>query len=275
MLREQFDAHNIDCAIVTGTTPINERDTLINRFRNNTLRCLVNVNVLTNGFDAPNIDLIALVRATASCGLYIQMIGRGMRIAANKTNCLILDYGQNVERHGFIDAVRPPANRKGAAGENSAPVRKCPQCQTMNRAAARVCVECGFEFPLPEFNHSTIAYSGAMMSSDAQAQWADVDRVEYKLWKKQGKPDSIRITYYCGMLAINEWLCPDHGGFATEKYLMRRAALGARAINTFEAIKECHHWRRPKRIKIRRTGKYYDIVQLEIEKQVRCETAVR
>ena len=65
------------------------------------------------GFDAPNVDLIALMRPTKSPGLYVQMVGRGLRIAPGKTDCLVLDFGTNVLRHGPLDMVRPTQPGEG------------------------------------------------------------------------------------------------------------------------------------------------------------------
>lgn len=79
-------------AIILGDTPPEERDTLINAFKNQQLKYLVNVSVLTTGFDAPHVDVIAILRPTESVSLYQQIIGRGLRLYPDKQDCLILDY---------------------------------------------------------------------------------------------------------------------------------------------------------------------------------------
>ena len=94
-----------ECGLVTGSTPAEERAALQRRFRDKSLKYLVNVNVLTTGFDAPATDCVALLRPTASPVLYVQMVGRGFRIAPGKKNCLVLDFGGNVMRHGPIIRV--------------------------------------------------------------------------------------------------------------------------------------------------------------------------
>lgn len=82
-------------ALITGATPTQERDALIEAFKARQLRFLVNVSVLTTGFDAPHVDLIAILRPTESAALYQQMVGRGLRLAPGKQDCLILDYAGN------------------------------------------------------------------------------------------------------------------------------------------------------------------------------------
>jgi DNA repair protein RadD len=261
LLRAEFETHGIEADVVTGADGMSARAEKIERFRRGGSKCLINVNVLTTGFNVPHVDLVAIVRATESTGLYIQIVGRGTRIAPGKENCLVLDYGDNVMRHGFIDKIKPKI--KGRTEDGQAPVKKCPECLTVNHAAVRVCIECGHEFPPPQFNHGTKAYSGAMISTQVQAEWVDVDDVGYSRWRKEGKPDSIRVTYYCGLIKVSEWLCPDHGGYASERYQKRMPSLGASAMTTEDAMQECDHWIKPRRIKVKPNDKFHDIVQLD------------
>jgi len=261
LLRAEFETHGIEADVVTGADGMTARAEKIERFRRGGSKCLINVNVLTTGFNVPHVDLVAIVRATESTGLYIQIVGRGTRIAPGKDNCLVLDYGDNVMRHGFIDQIKPKI--KGRTEDGEAPVKKCPECLTVNHAAVRVCIECGHEFPPPQFNHGTKAYSGAMISTQVQAEWVDVDDVGYSRWRKEGKPDSVRVTYYCGLIKVSEWLCPDHGGYAAERYQKRMPSLGASAMTTEDAMQECDHWIKPRRIKVKPNDKFHDIVQLD------------
>ncbi|SUX84842.1 helicase [Citrobacter koseri] len=71
-----------DAALITGDTPGAERDVMINDFKAQCFRYLVNVAVLTTGFDAPHVDLIAILRPTESVSLYQQIVGRvcGLRL---------------------------------------------------------------------------------------------------------------------------------------------------------------------------------------------------
>lgn len=78
-------------ALVTGETAMDERDEIIEAFKAQQLKFLVNVSVLTTGFDAPHVDVIAILRPTESVSLYQQIIGRGLRLSPGKNDCLILD----------------------------------------------------------------------------------------------------------------------------------------------------------------------------------------
>ena len=274
MLAEGLRGHGVTVEVVTGSDSMKDRADKIDRFRNGQVRALVNCNVLTTGFDVPTVDLVALVRATASTGLYIQMVGRGTRIADGKTDCLLLDYGGNVERHGFIDAPLPQKKSKGD-GNEAAPAKQCPECQTMCHAAVRACPACNHEFPAPQLNHGHRSYGGAVLSSQVQAEWLDVDDVLYSRWVKEDKPDSVRVTYLCGLTRVSEWLCPDHGGYAAGRYLARRSALKAKAETTDEAMAECREWVKPSRIKVKPEGKFHQIVQLDYSPRKVDEAARR
>ena len=79
------------------------------------------MGVLTTGFNAPAVDLIAMLRPTKSAGLYVQMAGRGTRLSPGKSNCLVLDFAGNVALHGPIDAVMPSPPGKGDGEPPSLP----------------------------------------------------------------------------------------------------------------------------------------------------------
>lgn len=114
-------------ALITAETPGAERDQLITRFKRQEYRYLVNVSVLTTGFDAPHVDLIAILRPTESVSLYQQIVGRGLRLAPGKKDCLILDYAGN-PHDLFVPEV-------GASKQNSdnQPVQVfCPSCGFAN-----------------------------------------------------------------------------------------------------------------------------------------------
>ena len=84
-----------EAALVIGDTPGKDRDQLIESFKQQQIKYLVNVSVLTTGFDAPHVDLIAILRPTESVSLYQQIVGRGLRLSPGKDNCLVMDFAGN------------------------------------------------------------------------------------------------------------------------------------------------------------------------------------
>jgi DNA repair protein RadD len=114
-------------AIVIGDTEDKERDKIIEKFKARELKYLVNVSVLTTGFDAPHVDVIAILRPTESASLYQQIIGRGLRLSPDKTDCLILDYtGQN------HDLYSPEIGEDKPAPESVIVEVGCPACGLIN-----------------------------------------------------------------------------------------------------------------------------------------------
>lgn len=196
------------------------RDKAIKAFKEGRCKYLCNVNVLTEGFDATDIDAVVLLRATVSPGLYYQMVGRGLRIDPRKQDCLVLDYGGNIARHGTIDnlVIKP---KGGGNKDGEAPVKSCPECQEMIHASLLYCSNCGFQFEDREPNHEETAADQAVVGRPHES--FDVCTVGYSLHIKKDNPDapkSMRVTYYQGdhMGAIaDEWVCVEHTGFAFEK----------------------------------------------------------
>ncbi len=114
-------------ALITGETPGPERDRIIEAFKAQAYRYLVNVAVLTTGFDAPHVDLIAILRPTESVSLYQQIVGRGLRLAPGKTDCLILDYAGNPH-----DLYAPEVGTPKGKSDNVPVQVFCPACGFAN-----------------------------------------------------------------------------------------------------------------------------------------------
>ena len=217
-----------EAGLVTGDTPAAEREELIARFKRESsdlfgdaqpLRWLVNVNVLTTGFDAPNIDCVCLLRPTASPVLYVQMVGRGFRLYPGKENCLILDYGGNIKRFGPIDAIEPTQR---VNGKTKAAVRTCPECEFVISSRDTVCPECGHEFKRNERGEPVLddeAAEAGILTGDVVRTTYDVVSVDYEAHEKRdaqpGDPKTLQVNYHCSTVTgkekvFREWLCPEH-----------------------------------------------------------------
>lgn len=203
----------ITTRVITGSTPDIERDESIAAYRRGDVRCLVNVNVLTTGFDAPHTDLLAFLRPTMSTSLYVQMAGRGMRIHPGKADCLVLDFAGLIEKHGPVNNVEPP--RKRGKGKAEAPVKECPDCLMLLSAATRCCPYCSYEFSFDSSPNISNQASALDVLSSAAPQKVTPSGWAFSVHKKPGKPDSLRVDYYSGPLKVaTEWVCLFHGGGA-------------------------------------------------------------
>lgn len=213
---DELARHKIPCAGVYGDTPAAERDEIVAAFKAGELRAIVNVNVLTTGFDAPQVDLIALLRPTKSPGLFVQMVGRGLRRADGKTDCLVLDFGENVRRHGPIDCVevREPGKRTGEAADEVR-AKLCPTCESLVATAARQCPDCGYEWPAPEPTHHAkpdedVELVRGTHPNGGIERW-NVQVAIYRRHQKKDKPDTLCAEYRCGFhQSAREWICFDH-----------------------------------------------------------------
>ncbi|MGF1745866.1 DEAD/DEAH box helicase [Vibrio minamisatsumaniensis] len=112
-----------ESSIVIGETPTLERDQIINDFKERKIKFLVNVSVLTTGFDAPHVDLIAILRPTESISLYQQIVGRGLRLSPGKKACLVLDYAGN-----SYDLYQPEVGDPKPDSDSEIITIPCPAC---------------------------------------------------------------------------------------------------------------------------------------------------
>lgn len=223
-ITEQVPADQV--AYVDGETASGERADTLSRFKAGSIRYLVNIDVLTTGFDAPNVDCVALFRPTLSPGLLYQMVGRGFRLHHAKENCLVLDFAGNIRRHGPIDQLKAPERKaagSGAPGE--APTKACPQCKELVILQARECPACGYQYPEPEARHEAQASELPVLSTQiAQpiVEWVEVVREPvYMVYKNEHKPHrTLRAIYKLkGAQAVSEYVCLDHpvGSFGRRK----------------------------------------------------------
>ena len=251
-------------ATVFGETDSDERTEILHAFKAGRIRYLVNCAVLTEGFDAPNVDCVVLLRPTASPGLYYQMVGRGFRIADGKTDCCILDFGQNILRHGPVDAIDPAGKGKGD-GKGEAPAKECPECQSIIAAGFAVCPDCGFKFPPRGSGHDTAPGEESILSEPVTMS---VENVEYrKHFNIKKGSTTLKVTYLGeeNLESVDEWVCFEHQGFARSKAEMwwgqRNIHPCPRTVD--EALAVSHTLKIPNSITFERQGQYPRITKYE------------
>ena len=266
-IKDALTGQGIVAECVTGETPSAERDRMLKEFKAGRIQALTNANVLTTGFDAPGIDLIAMLRPTMSPGLYVQMAGRGLRIAEGKTDCLVLDFAGVVEQHGPITAVIPPPKKGDKVGE--APVKVCDNCQEICHLSVRECPACGTPFPEPErpmLRLHNLDIMGAEGTEFEVSAWT---------WRKHisrasGK-EMLSLTYY-GSLSdppVTEYLAVTHDGYAGEKSRRLLADIAYKAgvvldygtAELHEMAQALTEGQPPSAIEFRREGKFFTVLQ--------------
>jgi DNA repair protein RadD len=277
-LADKLNELGIVSAVVCGETPKQEREDLIRQFKSHQIHCLVTVLALSVGFDVPDVDCIIWCRPTKSPVLYVQGMGRGTRIADGKTDCLVLDFTDTVERLGPVDTIQGRAKKR--SGPQEAPYSICPDCGERNAPAALVCVHCGATIREEEAKplDAKVSYAALLSSQTAMAElvWHEVSRTDYALHRKEGKPDSLRVDYYSGLLRVaSEWVCFSHVGYARQKaenWWMRRERKSMPS-GTQDALEwlEFHDIEEPTRIATRKNGKYTEVKDYEFNRTERSQ----
>jgi len=265
-----LQAHGIAAECVTGETSKPERERILAEFKAGKIRALTNANVLTTGFDYPDIDLIAMLRPTMSASLYVQMAGRGMRVKSHTDHCLVLDFAGVVSTHGPITAVQPPkASRSDGDGE--APVKVCDQCHELCHLSAAACPACGHPFPLREtkklklHDDDIMGIEGTEMAVTAWAWRVHTSRTSGK--------DMLAVTYYGGLSdpPVTEYLPVTHDGYAGTKAINQLVIMAqsggmmdgglAQATLPDMAHRMTHHVSPPQSIEYRKDGKFYRVIK--------------
>jgi DNA repair protein RadD len=272
--------------MITGNTPDEDRAEFLKGFRDLSIRWLINVDVLTTGFDAPVVDAVCILRATASPGLYSQMVGRGLRVHESKTDCLVLDFGENIRRHGAIDRVKikkqkwmVPADANDdpeliEEDEEDNGEKLCPQCNVVVQGETRYC-ECGFEFEII-FRHQRECEKDVNILGETAPKWFDVRSVNYRRWQKEGKLATLRVDYdvkidgKTSLTTISEWVCFDHEGYARGKAnsWWRKRSNSEPPEDVAEAIDmiRCNKVSMPSKISAQRDGDYWTIKDVVVDK---------
>lgn len=262
---KELRRHGIYAPYLTGKTRQFDRDSLIKDFKAGHIRAVCNVNVLTEGFDAPHIDTIVLLRPTLSPGLFSQMVGRGLRLYPDKSYCLVLDFAGCIDEHGPIDLL----------GGSKVVMATCQNCRESFSRAVKFCPACGWEIPKKEIDrldsvererrmHGSKASSKSILSNEPRTIL--VDTVYISRHVKPGNPDSLKVQYRSGLSMFREWVCLDHEGFAGQKaqnWWHQRFG-GKEKVNVNQALENLFATQTildfTKTITVKRNGKYFEIV---------------
>lgn len=270
-VRNEISARGIECEMVTGKTPIKERNSIVNNYKNGDLKCLVCVACFTTGFNNPSIDLLVFMRPTRSPVLYTQCAGRGMRVSDGKTNCLVLDFADVISTLGPVDTIDARIlNKKKNDGDP--PIKICPTCNSVCFASVHECQDCGYVFPIKEnIEKITPKVSDAPILSTQikppEPIWHHVLSTQYSRHKgKDGKKDTMRVKYITYRGDYSNFVCIEHVGFAREKACQWHHAR-LPLIQMPNTIDEALSLKYPSatRVGVRKKDKYWEIIDVEFD----------
>jgi len=214
---QELRAQGVSSEVIIADTDDDARQDIIDRFAAGDIRALVNVGVLTTGFDAPNVDCIVSFRPTMSPVLWQQILGRGMRLFAGKKNCLLLDFVGNLERLGGADSVVSIDDRRAV-------VQMPKKEPTRNKRR--------FTRPDPElFDASALDPMLSGQSFDAV-----VDKVSFYVANSKRYPGKrlVIVNYeledsFGRAVEAKAWLCVEYPGgarFRAAQWFARRGVFG-------------------------------------------------
>ena len=210
---EELRKYGIEAPYILGSTPIKERERLVEEFKQGRFQYMLSVDCFFEGFNAKRVDCVAMLRPTQSKGLWVQAVGRGLRLHPDKDHCLILDYGENITRHGPIDLP----------DDSEVKLATCGDCGNVFSRAVKCCPSCGWSVPPAQRDQWAEAEERERKMHEAKAargmllnepKWLNVDAVTLRLHRKAGKLDSVRVEYHCGLTLVKEWLALDYMGYA-------------------------------------------------------------
>jgi len=296
IITDILNSNGICTQMIIGET--NNREVILEDFHMGRIQCLVNVDVLTTGFDEPSIDLIGMFRPTMSTGLYYQMVGRGLRVLEGKKNCLILDYAGNIAEHGPLDKLKVVYNPKTNKSEVvKYEFRVCPVCETVNGIELKECEECGYGLMTAQVvNHAEAPEDIDIMSVHKEPAWKEVTRMSCSRHKgKNGKKDTLKIEFSCGFPTYTQYLGVESIGYAKRMALKALKELrldqvhleaiewwgdyefkGKEYVSAIDFLADNHArlLRRPVKLLVDENGKYPDILSFEFEIEVSGDSVV-
>lgn len=254
-IRQMLEYLGVSCRVVHSKMKDAERDKNIKDWKNYEFTAIINMGILTTGVNHPGLDLIVMLRPTMSSKLWVQMLGRGTRplfvkqgydlstiegrlasIAASvKHVCMVMDFAGNIKRCGPINDPMIPRKKGGKVGE--APIKTCDTCDAYNHISARFCggepyrtnegcgAEFSFQIKLKQEASSEQIVKNVEDDLPIIETW-EINQLHCSVHRKQGKPDCVRVSYYCMTKRVDEYLHVEHGGFMrrnAEKWWARRS----------------------------------------------------
>jgi superfamily II DNA or RNA helicase len=143
-LAQRFNEAGITAGFIDASQTVTERDDVLSRFKNGALRVVVNVYVLTEGYDDPSLSVCILARGCGSAGMFLQIVGRVLRASKGKTKATLIDLRGAVHRHGLPDEDREYSleGKPIRTAKSTIKLSHCKECGAVFKVATE-CPRCG------------------------------------------------------------------------------------------------------------------------------------
>jgi len=233
------------------TVHSNKKENSIEPFEFGQIRHVCFVTMLSEGFDCPIIDSIILLRPTRSPVLYVQTIGRGLRLHKDKTDCLILDYGEVIENCGPIHAPYIGMTRRQVK-KSEIKMKFCPKCLTYILSTVYKCPECGYEYPKVSVDHNKNLATKAASSDIMNPSLSEcrILSVSFENQISKNGNEMYKVTFRTNLFKapfINEWVVKQD--WALEKFenktgitVFKNIDLSTKNVRAFIQKNEKGYW---------------------------------
>lgn len=267
-LKNAFLHAGISAAVIHSQMDREERMTALRSFETGACRVICNVGVLTEGWDCTAVDCILMCRPTLSPALYVQMVGRGLRIHPGKTDCLLLDLSGNCVRHGDVDDpyVEVPSGKKKKNEEKKERMKVCPQCEFLVSMTFRECPECGYQWP-----ETVIVEKGDVNMTDVSwgAQTAKVSSWSASSYTSKNGNYLFRLSMSCAIQGVAMPVLVNHFfDFEAQSgiWMQSRSRVAWRELagteppmTVDEAVSRMGELHVPDHIQIKRKDRFYNV----------------
>jgi DNA repair protein RadD len=217
------------------------------------------------------VDLGAMVRPTASPGLYLQQAGRLLRTEDGKKDACLLDFACNVFRHGLLTNVRGVSKSRKADEDDGPKGRECPKCATISEPGSTSCAECGYVWPIIQRGNAEEKLTSKSLAEKVmdEAIWAPVLNATFRHNEPQGRPRTLQLLYLVPIEGRNvqatEVWCFDHDpdSWAAKKaradWSKRTGQIPPESV--LEAAQRIEELQRPRFVRVVQSdcGKYYNV----------------
>lgn len=200
-----------------------DRKEILKESKRGVYRAIVNVDVLTIGYNDPLIDLVGLYFATKSPRKHVQTGGRLLRPHPDIEYKLILDFGGNFMRMGPLNEVKIKSLYDKKKTKSEPMMKQCSECNVLNYLSAKICCNCEHEFPVSVKLKSKADMKSEIVKTsfdiprknEGIIAWANVTSRRFERKSRRGHHDFIKITYLCGLVAYTDYLYPMGNGWSS------------------------------------------------------------
>jgi DNA repair protein RadD len=198
-LRELLKSREETASLYVGNTGQKDREKIKDKFDERKVRHLISVNATAVGFNSRCVDCVVALRITNSSSFWIQLLGRGMRLFPGKLDCLLLDYGDNIARHGSVENIEAPQPKKKKGDGEFKMVKICPSCNCELHISKIECNFCGYGYPVIERKYFELAKGKNVLFDGSNTlnleKWS-IFSVKASVHEKESKK-SIKLEFLC------------------------------------------------------------------------------